>query len=82
MKNMKSKKYKLIRDKHKVLTLNPMPNEIELDNLYKKKYYQKNYGTYKISKYVVVYYQNVLKMLRVLMNIIIYYIEQKILEII
>ena len=51
MKNMKSKKYKLIRDKHKVLTLNPMPNEIELNNLYKKKYYQKNYGTYKISKY-------------------------------
>ena len=48
---LKKQNYRLIKDKNNVLTVNPLPTEKDIINFYEKKYYQKNYGTYKSKKY-------------------------------
>ena len=46
---MKIKKndFKITKDKNNVLTVSPLPTDESIFNFYEKKYFQKNYGTYR-----------------------------------
>ena len=48
---IKKSNFKLTKDKNNVLTVSPLPTDKSIFNFYEKKYFQKNYGTYKNQNY-------------------------------